>query len=124
MNEVELKETVVRHESVITTLEKSIQKIEISNERQDEKMTLILEAMNKNMILVEKIEHIDESNKEAIKRVHKRIDEGFEQLKIISQKAEKGNFMYSLFIAISTAIPLVTTIIAGILYLIENNKLK
>jgi len=120
MNENEITETIIKHTSVLKILEKSILRIETSNERQDEKMEIILEKLNQNALLIEKIEHIDESNREAIKRVHKRIDEGFEQMKIISQKAEKGNFIYSLFIVFAAAIPVIALILSGLFYLINH----
>jgi hypothetical protein len=120
MNDTGIIETIIKHTSVLDVLEKSIFKIETSNERQDEKIGVILEKLNQNVLLVEKIEHIDESNREAIKRVHNRIDEGFEQMDKISKKAEKGDFIYSIFILLSASIPVIALILSGLFYLINH----
>jgi hypothetical protein len=120
MNDSEIIETFIKHTNTLNTLEKSILKIETSNERQDEKIGVILEKLNQNVLLMEKIEHIDESNREAIKRVHHRIDEGFERMDKISKKAERGDFIYSIFILLSASIPAIALILSGLFYLINH----
>lgn len=130
-HELVVRETLARHDAVIENVVKSVDKLTDAIVKTDDKLDLVVEAIGQKAIILERIANMDDAHRDSINRVHKRIDEtqtdvslkaSEAQMKIVAEQARKGNLIYDIIIAISIMIPVMATLFAGLLWIIDNYK--
>jgi prefoldin subunit 5 len=135
MDEAVVREMVVRHDEAIDHVSKSIERLASAVEKTDDKMDKVIDALSQNAVILERIANIDSSNKDSVNRLHKRIDdiektiehkEDAMSIRItsVAVDAKKGRELHDMAVytvkALAWALPLVTGILVGILWLIDH----
>lgn len=137
MDEAVVREMVVRHDEAIDHVSKSIERLASAVEKTDDKMDKVIEALSQNAVILEKIANIDSSNKDSVNRLHKRIDDVEKAIEhkedamsvriaSVAVDAKKGGELYDMAVytvkALAWALPLITGVLVGILWLVDHSK--
>jgi hypothetical protein len=137
MDEAVVKEMVVRHDEAINHVSISIERLAAAVEKTDDKMDKVIDALGQNAMILERIANIDSSNKDSVNRLHKRIDdvekaiehkEDAMSIRItsVAVDAKKGGELYDMAVytikALAWALPLITGVLVGILWLVDHSK--
>lgn len=124
-----VRETLARHDAVIENVVKSVDNLTAAIVKTDDKLDLVVEAIGQNAVILERIANMDEAHRDSINRVHKRVDETNKQvdekasklhLEKVAEQARKGELIYNIIIAVSIGIPVLATLFAGLLWVIDN----
>jgi chromosome segregation ATPase len=85
----QLKEKIVEHEYAINAMVKSIQELSDTTKDSNIKLGDIAKSMTKQELILEKLANLEGNIKDAMNRVHKRIDQVEDQAKENRAKMDK-----------------------------------
>jgi len=135
MDEAVVREMVVRHDEAINHVSNSIERLASAVEKTDDKMDKVIDALSQNAVILERIANIDSSNKDSVNRLHKRIDDVEKAIEhkedamsvriaSVAVDARKGGELYDMAVytvkALAWALPLITGVLIGILWLVDH----